>query len=151
MKFYNAVKSLPINNTLAVSLGTRLQTGNRWNNYNWDKTTNNNMLRPIAFPSKSKSSTERDYSSTDREELGIPYGVEKFHHYYFTRIVSIITDHKLQIATFKKYIAILSQWLQHIILRFHQYITCILHKPGQITYLKDNCQDRITKKTKMKK
>ena len=52
------------------------------------------------------------YSNIEREALGILHGLEKFHHYYFAKKVSIITNHKLLMIIFKKDVATLSQRLQ---------------------------------------
>ena len=73
-----------------------------------DKAPHNNILRPITFASKSLSSVEIRYSNIEREALGKLHRLEKFNHYYFMREVSIITDHKLLEAIFKKDVAMLS-------------------------------------------
>ena len=67
-----------------------------------DKAPDNNILTPTAFVSMSLSSKEKRYSNIEKEALNILYGLEKFHHYCFVRQVSIITDHKLLVAIFKK-------------------------------------------------
>ena len=77
-----------------------------------DTAPDNSILRPIAFASKSLTSSERSYSNTEREALGILHDLEKFHHYCFAREVSIITDHKPIVAVFKKDVATLSQTMQ---------------------------------------
>ena len=58
------------------------------------------------------------------------HGLERFHHYCFAREVSIITDHKPLVAIFKKDVATLSQQIQCILLRIHQYQVRIIYKPG---------------------
>ena len=78
-------------------------------------------LRPIAFASKSLTGAEWRYSNIELEALGILHGLEKFHHYCFGREVLVITDHKPLIAMFKKDVATLSQCIQHILLKVHQY------------------------------
>ena len=65
-----------------------------------------------------------------KRNTGHTIQLEKFHHYCFAREVSIITDHKSLIATFKKDAATLSQRLQWILLRIHQYRVGIIYKPG---------------------
>ena len=59
-------------------------------------------LQPIAFASKSLTSTEKQYSDIKREILCILHGQEKFLHYCFACKVSVITDNKPLIAIFKK-------------------------------------------------
>ena len=87
-------------------------------------------IRPITFASKGLSSAERRYSHIEREALGILHGLKKFHHYCFVTKVTIITDHKLLVAIFKKDVAMLSQRIQWILLRIQQYRVSIIYKPG---------------------
>ena len=56
--------------------------------------------------------------------------MEKFHHYCFGREVLVITDHKLLVSIFKKDVATLSQCIQCILLKIHQYRVQIMYKPG---------------------
>ena len=59
-------------------------------------------LYPHAFVSKSLSATEERYSNIEWEALGILHGLDKFHHYYFSREVNKIINYKPLIAMFKK-------------------------------------------------
>ena len=81
----------------------------------------NTILCPIAFASKSLTGVECRYSNIECKALGILHGLEEFHHYCFSREVLIITDHKLLVSMFKKDVSTLSQWIQHILLKIHQY------------------------------
>ena len=62
---------------------------------------------------------------------------EKFHHYCFARKVLISTDHKLLVAIFKKDVAMLSQCIQCILLKIHQYRVQIIYKPGPEIFTAD--------------
>ena len=104
-----------------------------------DIAPDNTILRPITVASKSLTSAEWRYSNIEREALGILHGLEKFHHYCFAREVSIITDHTTLVAIFKKDIAALSQWIQHILLRIHQYWLRIIYKLHQSFSLQIGC------------
>ena len=75
-------------------------------------------------------SPEQRYSNIEHGELGILHGLEKFHHYCFGREVLIITDHKPLAVMFKKDVATVSQHIQHILLKIHQYRVKIIYKPG---------------------
>ena len=119
--------------------------------------SDNTILHPIAFASKSSMGTECRYSNIEREylgilhglekfhhycfvsevPLGILHGLEKFHHYCFVSEVHVITDHKPFVAIFKKDIAILSQCIQCILLKIHQYRVQILYKPGTEIFTAD--------------
>ena len=65
-----------------------------------------------------------------REALGILHGLEKFHHYCFGREVFIITNHKPLVSVLKKDVTTLSQCIQCILLKIHQYRVQIIYKPG---------------------
>ena len=99
-----------------------------------DDAPDNSLLMPIAFSSKSLTGAEKRYSSIEREVLGMLYHLEKFHHCCFVRKVGII---KPLIAIFKKYVATLSQRLQKILLRIHQYRVRIIYKPGPDLFMAD--------------
>ena len=71
------------------------------------------------------------------EALRLLYGLEKFHHYFFTYEVHAITDHKQLVPIMGKDVAILSQCLQCIILCINQYRIHILHKPGPELFIVD--------------
>ena len=73
----------------------------------------------------------------EREALGILHGLEKFHHYCFGREVDVITDHKLLVSIFKKDVATLSQCIQCILLKIHQYRVQIIYKPGPEIFIAD--------------
>ena len=125
------------NTTSGVGLGAGLLQTRNGTSCPRDMAPDNNILRPIAFASKSLSIREKRYSNIEREALGILHGLEKFHHYCFAREVSIITDHKPLVAIFKKDIATLSQKLQWILLRIHQYRVKIIYKPGPDLFIAD--------------
>ena len=98
---------------------------------------NYTILHPIAFASKCLTGAECRYSNIEREALGILHGLKKFHHYCFAREVHILTDHKLLVAIFKKDVAMLSQCIQCILLKIHQYGVQILYKPGPEIFIED--------------
>ena len=130
MEYYGVSNSLFLETDASGgSLGASMLQIRDGMNCRWDEISDNKAFFPIAFSSKSLSSTEWWYSNVEWEALGILHGLQKFHHYCFTKEVYIITDHKPLVAMASKDVATLSQWLQYIMLCIHQYSMCLLYKP----------------------
>ena len=92
-----------------------------------DKIPDNAILQPITFATKSLSSVEWCYSNMGCEALGILHGLEKFYHYSFVRDIFVITDQKIFVTILSKYMVMLSQWSQCILLQIHQYRVYIIY------------------------
>ena len=122
MKFYDNTKPLDLKtDTSGICLGAALLQTQEGTTCQKDTVPDNTILHPIAFTSKNLTDTECRYSNIERDVLGILHGLKKFHHYCFVREVYVITNHKPLVSIFKKDVATLSQWIQQIMLKVHQY------------------------------
>ena len=54
----------------------------------------NGERKPIAYISRSLTSTERRYSQIEREALGCVWAVERLHNYLFGIKFTLLTDKK---------------------------------------------------------
>ena len=138
MKFYNDTKLLYLEtDTSGIGLGAALLQMRDNTTCQTHMAPDNTILCPITFVSKSLTGMECRYSNIKCKALGILHGLDKFHHYCFGREVLIITDHKLLVSMFKKDVATLSQHIQCILLKIHQYRVQIIYKPGPGIFIAD--------------
>ena len=122
MKSYKETKPLYLQTDASwIGLGATLLQTRDGATCPRDKVPDNTILKPVTFASKTLISTKQRYSNIEREALGILHGLERFYHYYSAREVSIITNHKPLVAIFTKDVTTLSQRIQHIFFRIHQF------------------------------
>ena len=135
MKFYDETKPLYIETDASeVGLGAALLQTRNHTNCHRDKAPDISILRPIAIASKTLPGQKKDTAIFKEKQY---MALKKFYHYCFAREVSVITDHKPLITIFKKDVATLSQRLQSMLLRIHQYRVRIIYKPVLDLFMAD--------------
>lgn len=50
--------------------------------------------RPIAYASRTLTTSERNYSQLEREALSLVFGIKRFHQFLYGREFELLTDHK---------------------------------------------------------
>ncbi|XP_060545570.1 uncharacterized protein K02A2.6-like [Pantherophis guttatus] len=93
----------------------------------------NGLEAPIAYYSRTLSSTERNYSQLDKEALAAVSGVKKFHKYLFGRDFELITDHRLLLGLLtgdRPTPAALSPRMTRWAIFLAAYSYRLVHRPG---------------------
>ena len=50
--------------------------------------------RPVAFASRTLTKEEKGYAPLEMEALGLIFGVQKFHKYFYDLEFTLLTDHR---------------------------------------------------------
>jgi hypothetical protein len=87
-----------------------------------------NCLRPVDYASRRVSKAEHNYSTTEREALGMIYSVTKFHHYLLGKPFTFHVDHSALVYLVSK--ASLTGKLARWTLLLQEYEFDIVHQPS---------------------
>ena len=93
----------------------------------------NNTEKPIAFTSRTLTTTEKKYSQLEKEALAIIFAVRKFHDYLYGRNFTLYSDHKPLQYILGESNQIPTPTLPRIqrwAITFSTYSYTIKHKPG---------------------
>ena len=95
-----------------------------------------NTTHYICFYSRSLSPSERNYSATKRELLGMIFTIRKGHSYFWGRRFTFYTDHAAltYIRTQPKLNAMITNWFEELL----GYDMTIHHRPGVLNILPDH-------------
>ena len=94
--------------------------------------------RPVAYASRSLSSTERKYAQIEKEALAICWACDKFSYYILGKDILIETDHKPLVAILgTKELAKLPIRVQRFRLRMMTYSYKVFYTPGSKLVLAD--------------
>ena len=87
--------------------------------------------RPVTFASRSLSTTEKKYATTEREFLALVFGVEKFHNYSYGKPFAEIVYHKPLESLVTNANKRANARIQHWNLFLQKYDFTVIHKPGR--------------------
>ena len=89
--------------------------------------------KPIAFASRTLSTTERKYSQLEKEGLAVVFAVRKFHQYLSGRHFTIYSDHqplKYLFSESRQVPVMAASRIQHWALTLGGYQYTIQHHPS---------------------
>ena len=94
--------------------------------------------QPVAFASRTLTSTERGYAEIEKECLAIVFACERFNQYLFGRnSVSVQSDHKPLEATFSMPLTAALKRLQGMLLRLQKFNLKVRYVKGSEMFLDD--------------
>ena len=94
----------------------------------------------VAYASRAFTSVEQRYSQTEKEALGVVWGIKHFHLYIYGSPFSLITDHKPLEIIYGNINSKPSARIERWVLRFQPYSFSVVYKPG-----KDNPADFLSR------
>lgn len=93
---------------------------------------------PVAYASRSLSSTEVKYAQIEKELLAIVFSCQKFHYLiYGVHNVTVFSDHKPLESIFKKNLQQVPPRLQRMLLKIIHYNLRVIYKPGKYLHISD--------------
>ncbi|VDI45210.1 Hypothetical predicted protein [Mytilus galloprovincialis] len=86
---------------------------------------------PVAYTSRSLTDSESRYTNIERELLGVPFGLERFHDYTYGKHILVESDHKPLEIIVKKSLGCATPRLQRMLLRLQKYDFSLKYIPGK--------------------
>ena len=103
--------------------------------------------KPVAYASKSLTTSEINYAQIEKEMYAIVFGCTKFHQYIYGRSIRVETDHKPLVSIMKKSLLDAPARLQRMILRLQRYELDVVHLPGKCIPVADTLSRKFLSDT----
>jgi len=87
--------------------------------------------KPVAYASKSLTTTEINYAQIEKEMFAILFGCKRFHQYVYARKVHVQTDHLPLVSIMKKPLYAAPPRLQRMLLQLQRYDLEVKHYQGK--------------------
>ena len=84
----------------------------------------------VAYASRALTAVEKRYSQTEKESLGIVWGIENFHLYVYGTHFTLVTDHKPPETIYGNPPSKPSVRIEHWVLRLQPYSFKVEHRAG---------------------
>ena len=110
------------------------------NECTWNNTYQNLYERAKNIIKKNETMAvyhTKEHLSIETDAFGVSSIYEQEPNYFFAHEVSMITDHKLLVAVYKKEVMCLSHRLKNILSCIHQHSIRILYTPGPQLFIAD--------------
>ena len=93
--------------------------------------------KPVAYASRSLTSTEKNYAIIEKEFLAVLFGCVRFHQHIYGNKTFVESDHKPLESKMKKPLARAPAGLQRMLLRLQRYDFQLSYKSGNKMVLAD--------------
>ena len=140
LHFYDPSKSIRVSvDASSHGLGAMLEQQDYHSNW-----------APIAYASRSMTSTEIRYAQIEKETLGVVFACNKFHHYLYGRSFTVYNDHQPLKSIFSKSLSQCPPRIQRFMLHLQKYDFDLEFAPGRKmvvadalsrTHLTDTCSE----------
>ena len=87
--------------------------------------------QPVAYASRTLSSSEARYAQIEKELLGIVFACERFHQYIYGATAQVETDHKPLVSIFQKALNDCPLRIQRLLMRLQRYDLAVSYTPGK--------------------
>ena len=132
LRYYNVEEDVTISvDASKTGLGAVLLQGNQ----------------PVAYASRSLTTSEQNYAQIEKECLAVLYGCERFHQYAYGKEIIIENDHKPLEAIFKKSLVNVPPRIQRMLIRLQKYNITYVYKKGKELHIADALSRAHLKKT----
>ncbi|XP_030039191.2 uncharacterized protein K02A2.6 [Manduca sexta] len=106
---------------------------------------------PIAYSSKSLTSSQENYAQIEKELYAILFGCKKFHQYIYGKTIQVETDHQPLVTLFKKPLSDVPTRLQRMMIALQSYDLLVSYTRGTEMYISDTLSRAPISNTKIEK
>ena len=93
--------------------------------------------RPIAYASKSLTSSQQNFAQIEKELYAILYGCIRFHQFVYGQKIFVETDHQPLVTLFKKPLGEVPTRLQRMMIQLQAYDLIVQYKSGKKMFVAD--------------